>query len=542
MVTGRADLQGGWGHNEPYYVYFAIEFDKPITEMLMAHGSGFSMGPYVIGPDSRAAFSFGKKRTINIKVGISYVSVARARKRITTEAAGDFSEISAKARQIWDRSLERIRVSGGKERDKQIFYSSYYRLLCMPSDLGVDDENPLWNSGVRSFTDFYCLWDSVRNANSLLFLMDPERSVDILNSLLDIADHHEGWLPDAWISHSYAFLQGGSPAAILFAEAYFKGLGGIDYKKALTYSLKNVHEQSPDPLLFGRYVSSENSPGYIPSGTSRNCVSRSLEYAFEDFCIARLAKALDQKKDAETLHQESEKIWSLWREDYRCFGPKDRKGNFVDFDPDTLAKDNYNDPNFYEASSRSWTLHAMHILPELIKRLGGEQSFIDHLDDYFDSGQFRVKETKMHIPLMYSFAGRPDRTADIIREKVLNAYGTGADGLPDNEDMGAQTACFMFYSMGIYPVIGTDLYIISPPSFDKVEMDLGTSGRILEIHTTGLEQGGRYMAGVRLNGVTLDRVWLNHKELTTSSERILLEIQLSKDWTGFGGSNRPPFL
>jgi len=212
----------------------------PAIKRIVANSAGMLEGPVATGTNCRAIASFGKQETVEARVGISYVSIAQARASVEREARGKtFETIRAEARTTWENALGRIRVEGGTHEQKTLFYTLFTRLLCMPSDLGIDDEHAFWHSGVRQFTDIYCLWDSVRNANSFLSLFDPDFEVALLNSLLDIADH-TGWLPDAWIAGHGAQIQGGSSADILFCEAALKGLTGIDYEKALGYMRKNM--------------------------------------------------------------------------------------------------------------------------------------------------------------------------------------------------------------------------------------------------------------------------------------------------------------
>lgn len=247
------------------------------------------------------------------------------------------------------------------------------RLFCMPSDLGVDDENFAWESGVRHFTDLYALWDSVRNANSLITLLDPQLEADILNCLLDIADH-TGWLPDAWIMGHSAMIQGGSSADVLFCEAALKKLEGIDYAKALKQMRKNNEVTSPDTWLYGRHLKDYHSLGYLSTDVKKNCVSRHMEYTYQDWCIGRLAEVLGQDKTAEEYYQSSEKLWNLWREDLKCFAPRLPDGEWArSFDPTSCLPDSWNDPYFYEGTSLQWSFSTHHDFHGLVERHGGEK-------------------------------------------------------------------------------------------------------------------------------------------------------------------------
>src|SRR5205823_9094586 len=178
---------GGWGHRFPYSVYFYAQFSLPAAQRIVANGAGFLEGSVATTTQCQAVASFGQQQIIEVRVGISYASVAKARASVVREAQEKtFEAIHEEARAIWAHALGRILVEGGTHEQTTLFYTLFARLLCMPSDLGIDDEYPSWHSGVRQFTDIYCLWDSVRNANALLSLFDPQMEVALLNSLLDI--------------------------------------------------------------------------------------------------------------------------------------------------------------------------------------------------------------------------------------------------------------------------------------------------------------------------------------------------------------------
>ena len=207
----------------------------------------------MIGSGIRCVLNYAGQREVNLRVGISFVSVANARAYVEREAGEKtFEQIRHEAEQEWERVLSAFAVSGGSEEQRRTFYSMLYRLFCMPTDLGTDEENPFWKSGVRQFTDFYCLWDSIRNANSFFHLFFPELSRDMLNSLLDIAEH-TGWLPDAHLANQHGYMQSACACDILFPEAALKGITGIDYQKALCYLRKNNETPTPDVLVKGRY-------------------------------------------------------------------------------------------------------------------------------------------------------------------------------------------------------------------------------------------------------------------------------------------------
>lgn len=538
-VIGRSDCKGGWGHNYPYSVYFYAVFEKPFRSFSSGVGSCMYAGRAASGAGSKAVLSFGHERELVVRIGISYVSVANAKSYVLGESTPfSFDEIRKKAESIWEDRLSFIKVNGGDDDAKKFFYTSMYRLLCMPTDLGIDEENHLWKSGVRSFTDYYCLWDSVRNANSLIGLIFPDKEVELLNSLLDVAEHR-GWLPDAWIAGHNAHVQGGSSADILFCEAALKGLKGIDYEKALSFMRKNNESESPDPYLFGRYAADYNSLGYVPDGVI-NCVSRNIEYSYQDNCIARLAEQLGHKDVAEKYRHNSRRLWNLWRDDIKSFAPKRRDGSWVEpFTPLVpVRKDYWNDPYFYEGTGCEWSLCGLHDIAGLVERHGGPGEFASRLDRFFGKDLYNWKEMILHTPYLYHYAGQPAKSADMTRRIIREKYSARRDGLPDNEDMGAHSAFYMCSAMGLYPVMGQDIYWLSVPFFNDVEFRIENSDSVVRIRTEG-DTASQYIKALEINGKRVDRAWLRHEELVHGAE---IRLLLGPDDKGFGAENPPPSL
>lgn len=537
-VMGQGAFRGGWGHDFPYQVFFYAEFERTPDRRLVATDQGImAPGTHAEGTGARALAHFKTGGVVGLRVGVSFVSVAIARAALERECAGKtFAVVRREASDIWERALERIRVEGGTDDERRIFYTFFTRLLCLPTDLGVDDENPLWRSGIRHYWDFYCLWDSVRNANSLITLFDPDLEVAFLNSALDVADH-TGWLVDAWIAGHSAQIQGGSSADILFCEARLKGLEGLDYDKALNYMLKNNRVESPDPWLYGRYLPHYRDKGYVPDGVI-NCVSRHLEYTYQDWCAGRLAAALGRTADAQASDRSAAKVWNLWRDDLRAFAPRHPDGTWVNpFDPMTCRPDSWNDPYFYEGPSFGWSFNVQHDFAGLVRRHGGGAAFARHLDRFL-ALKHPCKEVFMHIPWLYTYAGQPARTVEAVWRTLHRYYTTARNGLPDNEDMGCHSAFYMGGAMGLYPIMGQDLYILSAPFFRRVDIQLGRSGRALTIEAPGAGEGRlRHIRGVTLNGKPLERGWLRHAEIAQGGT---LRFDLGPKPTDWGRRRPPP--
>ena len=537
-LVGRGDYRGGWGHEFPYSVHFYIKFVTTPTARFTASAAGMQLREAIDGPNVKAVAHFGPVGQVEVQVGISFVSVANARASVEREC-GDrsFDDVRTAAEQTWADQFDRIRVTGGTDTQRTLFYTFFSRLMCMPTDLGVDDEFGLWKSGVRHFSEFYCLWDSVRNANSLIGLFDPQLETDFLKCLLDIADKL-GWLPDAWITGHSAAIQGGSSADILLCEAALKGYEGIDYQAALEQMRKNNEVISPDPTLYGRHLKDWLELGFLSTNVRKNCVSRSLEYGYQDWCIGRLAEHLGQDHLAERYYESSMKIWSLWRDDLKVFGPRRPDGQWVNpYDPSVTLPDSWNDPYFYEGRGIHWSLCVHHDFAGLITRHGGPEAFVEHLESMYAAGFRGCKEFMLHVPLLFTYAGRPDLASYWIRATAAERYTTKRDGLPDNEDMGCQSAFYMCQAIGLYPIMGQDLYMLTAPQFETVEITQGAGGPVLRIEAPGASAKMHYIASATLDSKPLDRAWLRHHEIADGAT---LSLELSDTPTDWGKRVVPP--
>lgn len=562
-LVGRGDYRGGWGHQFPYSVYFYARFRRAPERRLVGTAKGLQAhyptpagkpAPVMAeGVRAMAVAHFEAGGVVELEVGVSYVSLAKARASVERELAGapSLEEVAARAKETWRPWFERVKVEGGDATRRGLFYTSLYRLFCMPSDLGVDDEFGSWHSGVRHFTDFYCFWDSVRNANSLLGLVAPEMEAAFLNNLVDIAEH-VGWLPDAWIAGHGAMIQGGSSVDILFCEAALKKLPGVDHARALRWMRKNAEVESPDPLLYGRHLRHYRAHGFVPAHEGAlYAASRTLEYAYQDWCIGRLARELGDEALADDRFAAARRVWESWSEEHRVFVPRLADGSPAQpFHPDRSGnpREPWFCPYFYEATARQWMWNVQHDFAGLVRRLGGDAGFVAALDAFLapppdgrghHGAHYHSKETMLHAPFLYHYAGRPDLSARAARRALERFFKPGREGLSDNEDMGCQSAFYICVSLGLYPLMGQDLYWLTPPLFPRAELRLGPPGApALVVEAEGAPER-RDIARLTLNGRPLDRYWLRHGEIAAGGV-LRFELVAEGDPRAWPEGERPP--
>ena len=515
-VRGYSRVRGGWNNGDAYTVYFCLISDKAF---IAANGK------------NELQFS---DTLLNIKVGISYVSTQQAKRNIPT---CDFDTQLNNVRERWEHLLSRVQIKGS-DKDKRMFYTALYHTMLMPVD--KSGENPKWRE-TPYYDDYYAIWDTYRSSSPLITLIDPKREVDIVNSLLNIYKR-EGYMPDARSGDCNGRTQGGSNAEVVIADAFAKGLEGIDYDYALEAMLKDAEvDPGADHEKHGRGGLKEYTElGYIPYGIDR-AGTRTIEYAYDDYCIAEVAKGLGRKTIYEQYLRQSQNWKNLWRADYEWddvkgyIMPRDAEGRWLDSVP--WGKSKVFHPQipytpitkvapwylpwwstfFYEALSAEYSLSIPHDVPGLIEACGGAEAFRKRLDLFFERKRYNVgNEPSFLTPCLYHWIGRPDLTSDRVREIVTSNYTDLSDGLPGNDDSGAMSSWLAFHMLGLYPNAGQSYYLLHAPLIPEWTLQL-SNGRTLH----GVIKGkGTHFEKVTLNGKVLADARLEHADLMQGGELV----------------------
>ncbi len=518
-IQGWTIIKGGWGHEFPYQIHFFVRFSRPAIRRKCVQNGELTDTHWADGPGPMTAAWF-EENSVETRIGISHVSIANARRAVDRTQDVSFDEMVQHCRDAWDRELSVIQGDGETGLRREIA-SSLYRLFSMPTDLGTD-ENPWWHSQTRNFTDYYCLWDSVRNANSLLMLIRPQLQAAMIQDLIDIG-LHRGWLPDAWIAGHSAHVQGGISASIIIAEAAAKGLEGIDYQAALDQLLHDSETRSPDEHLCGRYAEEWQTRGWLPADIFQS-LSRSIEYSYQDYCIAQLAEHLGNKPVSERYYKQSQTLWELWNDEHRCFTPKTRDGSFLPgYDSwKPTRPDFWYDPYCYEGTAQEYSLTPLHLIQDIIKRHGGPEEFCDHLDQVLLHKRYSWKEFMLHLPWLPYEAGLPERSVPLLQE-MRKPYHTGPSGIPDNEDFGAQSTFAIGTITGLYPVMGQDRYWISSPLLHESRWQL--PGGELTVRCPQADGTIQQIKNITLNGQQTEHPWVYHRDIVNGAE-ITIELVL----------------
>ena len=521
IVSGHAAFIGGWGAQAPYTIYFALIFSRPfarvegiqdgITEAFKNAIEGENIGLI-------AAFDIAKVDTIGAKVGISYRDVHYAMENIEEIKGWDLESAIQNCTNSWTPYLECIQVRGGTTHQQRMFYSALRNTLIMPTDVTRQTKA---NPGKPGFWDFYAIWDTYRTVMPLHTLLYPDKQRSIINALLQVYTD-SGWLPDAWIAGHFATIQGGTNVDVVMADAMVKNLGGFDKGLAYKAMLKNAYVLSDSPQIKGRFLKDYIQLGYVTSASYKSASSRTLEYAYNDYCIAQVAKALGDMQQYVNLLQRSQNSFHLFYDSVGYFWAKDPMGNWMpNFTPQSTTKQMWNDPYFYEGGSETYSYYMPHDMQGLINRHGGVPSFVKRLDAFFDEGRFHLhNEPLFLVPYAYHYAGQPWKSVLRVREILHQQFKPAPDGLPGQDDSGAMSAWFVWSAIGLFPVAGQDVYLIGSPVFSETNIQLENGGKFT-IRAEGIKSEHIYVQSISLNGKPLHRAWLTHAEITNGG---LLEL------------------
>lgn len=448
---------------------------------------------------------------ICVQMGVSFVSCENARQNLEAEQpACNFDQVRAESHRQWEEALERVKVSGGTEEQKEIFYTALYHALLHPNVLNdVNGEYPLMQGGKYAAQNgievvtpgigkvtkghnrytVFSLWDTSRNLHQLLTLAYPEKQIDMVRSMVDMYKEW-GWMPKWELYGRETFTMEGDPAIPVIADTYLKGLTDFDIQAAYKACLKSANTPGKDNKIrpdVDPYI----AKGYIPLGyfaqdfSGDNSVSHALEYYVADNALALLSDKLAQeatssaqKAEYQKYAKEFRKRSKGWRHYYSkesgTLRPLNSNGTFLSpFNPKDGA-DFSNTPGFHEGSAWNYTFYVPHDIEGLAKAMGGDKAFVAKLQKVFDEGLYDpANEPDIAYPFLFSrFKGEEHRTAQTVAALLKKYYTTRPDGIPGNDDTGVMSAWAVFSMIGMYPDCpGEPQYTLFSPVFDSVEIN-----------------------------------------------------------------------
>ena len=486
---------------EAYPVYFVARFSKPADEFgiwkkprnytgveadWMTYNAETRIKENytkeVVG-DSIGAFmryKFDKPSTVEMKIGVSYVSIENARENLEKETADkSFDDILADAKKEWNTYLSRIEVEGGTADDKTIFYTALYHTLIHPNTLNdFNGEYPKMKTRETLKTDgtrytVFSLWDTYRNLHQLMSLVYPEQQSNMIKSMLQIYDE-SGWLPKWELNATETTTMVGDPAGIIIADTYLKGIQDFDVEKAYEAMKKSATQLENNPLRPG--IKDYIEKGYLTTKTVHSgSVSTTQEYNISDFAIAQLAKTLDKKDDYNTFSERAISYRKLFDKELNLLRPKNDDSSWVTpYNPEAGANFEKN-LGFIEGNAWQYTFMVAHDTKGLIELMGGDTPFTNRLEDVFKKNQFDMaNEPDINYPFLFNhIKGQEYKTGQKVNELLKKHFKNTPDGLPGNDDTGTMSAWAVFSMMGIYPVTPAEpIYALFTPVFDRITIHL----------------------------------------------------------------------
>ncbi len=499
-------------------------------------------GRELSGDDVGYWFTFddlAEDEQIEVRMGISYVSIDNARRNLDAEQSADatFDTLRQKARQRWNDDLGRIRIEGGTEEQRTVFYTALYHTLIHPNILSdANGEYPLMErsgeTGVSTDGDRYTvfsLWDTYRNVHQLLTLVYPERQLDMVRSIVAMS-REWGWLPKWELYGRETFTMEGDPAIPVIVDTWRKGLRDFDIdaayaamkRSATAPGAHNPMRPDIDPYI---------EKGYIPLGffaadaSGDNSVSHALEYYVADHALAWLAEERGDQDFAAELRRRAAGWKHYYSPESGTLRPLNPDGTFLTpFNP--RQGENFEAvPGFHEGSAWNYTFFVPHDIEELARMMGGRKKFVDKLQKVFDEGLYDpANEPDIAYAYLFSrFPGEEHRTQREVARLLDKHFTTAADGIPGNDDTGTMSAWAVFSMLGFYPDCpGEPYYTLTTPVFDRAEIDTGRG--TLTIERRG---EGTYIRRMTLGGRPLKKYRLSHDELLGGGH-LTFELQTDK--------------
>ena len=541
----------GWAKDK--YIYFVAEFSRPFTKHgINVDGANLSSdasngsGKFV---KTWMTFDKSKGADVVVKVALSTVSVDGAKRNLAQEASDwNFDKFRIQASKEWDNSLNKIAIEGGSKIERETFYTALYHTLEAPTVISDVDgqyrgsDQQIYTSAGREVYSTFSLWDTFRAEHPLLTILFPDKVSDMVNSFILQADHHPNKTLPIWplyANETYCMI--GYHSFPVIVDAYLKGLRGYDSDVIYKLMLEN-----------SKINDSWADRGYMSADKEKESVSRTLEYAYDDWTLSQLAKEKGDSENAAKFLKRSMAYKNLYDSESGFMRGKFADGSWrTPFKPNEVAQSS----DFCEGDSWQYSFFVPHDVQGLINAMGGREKFVKKVDALFETpsvisqnqshdvsgliGEYaQGNEPSHHAAYLYSYAGVPSKTQDRVRQIRSTLYNNTPAGLCGNEDCGQMSAWYVMSALGFYPVNPADgNYVFGSPLFSDAKIKL-SNGKIFEIATSGASPKS-YISRVSLNGTDLSRVFLTHAQLQNGG-RLNIEMTPTSSKWGTAMRDVPP--
>ncbi|HWH70175.1 MAG TPA: GH92 family glycosyl hydrolase, partial [Candidatus Sulfotelmatobacter sp.] len=552
-------ISNGWGGRRA--IYFVMQFSKPFASF------GIEQDKQRLGADARAgkgrqmkafvSYKTSAKEAVLVKVGISGTGIEGARKNLAAEIPDwNFEKIHAAATKQWKQLLDTVQVETFDPHIRNTFYANLY--LCCQAPViyndvdgtyrGMDRQNHA-GAGFQNYTIF-SLWDTYRAEHPLLNLLQPQRVDDMVQSMVaeyKESGHHSTPIWPLWGNETWCMI--GYHSVAVIAEAYLKGFRGFDAEAA--------YQALRDTAMGDRNgLKSYRERGYVDSRRGAEATSRTIEYTYDDWCLARMAEALGHKEDAELFYKRSANYRNHFDRSVNFFRGRKADGSWrKPFNPIGMVGDEYT-----EADAWQYAFAIQQDVPGLMGLYGGDEGFVQRLDAMFaaDStiqtsipditgriGQFAHGDEQCHhVSYLYNYAGVPYKTQQRVRQVMDTFYKDTPDGQCGNIDCGQMAAWYVFSALGFYPVNpASGVYMIGSPVVTKAVLNLDAKkykGCKFTVIAKNNSPKNVYIQSASLNGKPLNQAWLTHEQITAGGTlTLVMGPQPNLEW-GKAQSVRPP--
>jgi predicted alpha-1,2-mannosidase len=499
-VEGRVLYAGSYvGRGRPFELFFSARVTPRPTRAWVWNDDGYQRDATdASGETAGAILGWGPddERRVTLEVGVSLISRERAREHLADVDPLSFDEVRTRARDEWASLLGRVEIPDGEQRQLRLFYTALYNCFRMPTRLdengeyrGIDGE--VHSVDHRYFTDL-SLWDTYRTLHPLWTLIAPDLQRDALRSLL-LMGRDGGYIPRWPAGLSYTGGMEGDSAAMLFAEGALKGIDGVDYEDAFDLLLKTANGAPPPGAPYsGRSgIESYLELGWVAADESSGGASNTLEYAINDAALAELAAFLGREEEA-AFRARAKSYQNVWDDDEAFFRPRNRDGSWVEpFAPNVFHE---RSGDFTEGTARHWRYYVPHDPDGLVELFGGPERFTAELQTFMSESRlwegdpslliipdpyyWHTNQPPLHAPFLFAAVDEWDQLEQWVTRILENAYFDRPDGLVGNDDGGTLSSWYVLASLGVYPVVGTDRWVVFTPQFDQVRID----GEVVEWH------------------------------------------------------------
>ena len=538
-VVDSVTIQGyrfsdGWARDQ--HIYFRTRFSKPFASVQLDTAAVIKDGKR-IGSSAIARFDFHTSagEQILVTTAISGVSMEGAARNLAAEApADDFDKYLAVTRKNWNEQLSKVEIKSNDIDEKVKFYTALYHSMLAPTIYSdVDgayygpDKQVHQADGWTNYSTF-SLWDTYRAAHPLYTYIEPQRVNDMVKSFLAFSEQN-GRLPVWNFYGSETDMMIGYHAVPVIVDAYLKGIGDFDPKKALAACVATANIDEYRGIgLYKKY-------GYVPYDVTDHynsenwSLSKTLEYAYDDYCIARMAEKLGEKQIADEFYKRSRNYKNVYNSQTTFMQPRNNKGSFIeDFSPDDYT------PHICESNGWQYFWSVQQDVDGLISLVGGKERFAQKLDSMFTYnpsadedlpifstgmiGQYaHGNEPSHHVIYLFNAIGQPWKTQKYAAEVMHELYKNTPAGLCGNEDCGQMSAWYVFSAMGFYPVDPiSGKYEIGTPMYPEMKMHLA-NGKTFTILAPAVSKENIYIQSVKLDGKPYDKSYITHEQIMNGS-------------------------